>query len=252
MLRHRSILWFGVLFALTLPLVGLQPVPRASAMTVGAVNVTLDCQGFTGIGHITGDRENQLSPPNREIVSIIGTDGLGSEIYHIDWWFDGIPIGTDVIGDLVSWNDNAWTSTPQANPLTLTAVSAAGVDSSGNPVPEQSQVLGTGICPGLSHHGNVQQQTPVAGCEAEVNIPATAVGGLFTANAPLYWAPGKLVEPTMTIQAGKTALVIGPDASASYDEILWGCNFVWVPANTLAPNPDNVWHSAPLPTAVVQ
>ena len=250
MLRHRSILWFGVLFALTLPLVGLQPVPRASAMTVGAVNVTLDCQGFTGTGYITGDRENQLSPPNREIVSIIGLDGLGNEIYHQDWMFDSIPIGTDVIGELVSFGLHTWTSAPQANPLTLEAVSAAGVDSSGNPVAEQSAVLGTGTCPALSHHG---QQTAVSsGCDAQINIPATAVGGLFTANAPLYWAPGKLIEPTMTIKAGNTALVIGPDASASYDEILWGCNFVWVPANTLAPNPDNVWHNTPLPTAVVQ
>jgi hypothetical protein len=252
MIRQRAILWLGVLFALTLPLVGLQPVPRASAMTVGAVNVTLDCQGFSGTGYITGDRENQLSPPNREIVSIIGTDGLGNQIYFHNWQFDSIPIGTDVIGELVNFHMNTWTSTPQANPLTLTAVSAAGVDSSGNPVPEQSVVLGTGTCPGLSHHVHVQQQTPVAGCEAEINIPATAVGGLFTANAPLYWAPGKLIEPTMTIPAGNTALVIGPDASASYDEILWGCNLVWVPSNTLASNPDNVWHNTPLPTAVVQ
>jgi hypothetical protein len=250
MIRQRAIWWLGVLFALTLPLVGLLPVPRASAMTVGTVNVTLDCQGFSGTGYITGDRENQQSPPNREIVSIIGVDGLGNEIYHQDWWFDGIPIGTDVIGELVNFHMNTWTSTPKANPLTLKAVSAAGVDSSGNPVAEQSQVLGTGTCSTLSHH--VQQQTPVAGCEAEINIPATAVGGLFTADAPLYWAPGKLIEPTMTIPAGNTALVIGPDASASYDEILWGCNLVWVPANTLAPNPDNVWHSTPLPTAVVQ
>jgi hypothetical protein len=252
MIRQRAMLWLGVLFALTLPLVGLQSVPRASAMTVGTVNVTLDCQGFTGTGYITGDRENQLTPAGREIVSIIGTDGLGNQIYFQNWQFDGIPIGTDVIGELVNFNMHTWTSTPKANPLTLTAVSAAGVDSSGNPVPEQSQVLGTGTCSTLSHHANVQQQTPVAGCDAEINIPATAVGGLFTANAPLYWAPGKLVEPTMTISAGETALVIGPDASASYDEILWGCNLVWVPANTLAPNPDNVWHSTPLPTAVVQ
>ena len=187
-----------------------------------------------------------------EIVTIIGTDGLGNQIYNHNWQFDGIPIGTDVIGELVNFGMNTWTSTPQANPLTLTAVSAAGVNSSGNPVPEQSVVLGTGTCPGLSHHHGQQTAAVSTGCEAEVNIPATAVGGLFTANAPLYWAPGKLIEPAMTISAGNTALVIGPDASASYDEILWGCNLVWVPSNTLAPNPDNVWHSMPLPTAVVQ
>ncbi|MCZ7541623.1 MAG: hypothetical protein M5U29_17260 [Anaerolineae bacterium] len=95
---------------------------------------------------------------------------------------------------------------------------------------------------------------PVAlpGCDVLLPIPATAVGGTFVADAPVYWAPGKLTSPLVTIKAGNSARVTGLDASGEYYQIIWGCNFLWVPKATLGPNYDAVWHGAPLPTDVIE
>jgi hypothetical protein len=90
------------------------------------------------------------------------------------------------------------------------------------------------------------------GCDVLLPIPATAVGGTFVANAPVYWKPGQLTSPLVTIAAGNSARVLGLDASGQYYKIIWVCDFVWVPVGTLGPNYDAVWNGAPLPTAVVQ
>jgi len=90
------------------------------------------------------------------------------------------------------------------------------------------------------------------GCDALLPIPKTAVGGTFVADAPVYWAPGELTNPLVTIAAGNSARVLGLDASGEYYKIIWGCNLLWVPKATLGPNYDAVWHGAPLPTGVVQ
>ena len=90
------------------------------------------------------------------------------------------------------------------------------------------------------------------GCDVLLPIPATAVGGAFVADAPVYWKPGELTNPLVTIKAGNTARVIGQDASGQYYQIIWVCDFVWVPKATMGPNYDAVWNGAPLPTAVVE
>ena len=89
------------------------------------------------------------------------------------------------------------------------------------------------------------------GCDSMIAIPSTAVGATFVADAPLSWAPGHLIDPPLTLQAGKTVRAIGLDATGQYYKILFQCQYLWVPANTLGPNYDNVWNGAPLPTAVV-
>ena len=93
---------------------------------------------------------------------------------------------------------------------------------------------------------------PEAGCDAFVNIPDTAVGGAFVADAVINWAPGKPTSPAITIEAGKTARVLGVDASGAYYKIIWQCQEVWVPVTTMGPNFDAVWNGAPLPTGVVE
>jgi len=93
---------------------------------------------------------------------------------------------------------------------------------------------------------------PIAGCDVLLPIPATAVGGAFVADAPVYWKPGELTNPLVTIKAGNTARVIGQDASGQYYKIIWVCDFVWVPKATMGPNYDAVWNGAPLPTNVVE
>lgn len=92
---------------------------------------------------------------------------------------------------------------------------------------------------------------PLAGCDALMNIPSTAVVGAFVAGAPLYWEPGQLVQPYTEITAGSTAWVLGVDKRGEYYKIIWGCDLVWVPAGTMGPNYDAVWNGRPLPTGVV-
>lgn len=89
------------------------------------------------------------------------------------------------------------------------------------------------------------------GCDALLPIPSTAVGGTFVTDAPVFWAPGQLTSPPVTITAGNSARVIGVDASGQYYKIIWVCDFVWVLVGTMGPNHDNVWQGASLPTAVV-
>ncbi len=92
---------------------------------------------------------------------------------------------------------------------------------------------------------------PVPGCDVLLPIPKTAVGGTFVADAPVYWSPGKLTNPLVTIKAGNSARVIGLDASGQYYKIIWVCGYVWVPKATMGPNYDAVWNGAPLPVGVV-
>jgi hypothetical protein len=101
----------------------------------------------------------------------------------------------------------------------------------------------------ISGPGAIITTTP--GCDSNINIPSTAVGATFVADAPVYWAPGQLTDPLVTLQAGKSVRAIGLDESGQYYQILFQCQFLWVPANTLGPNFDNVWNGAPLPTNVV-
>jgi hypothetical protein len=89
------------------------------------------------------------------------------------------------------------------------------------------------------------------GCDQLIPMDG-AVMGLFRADAPAYSVPGQLVMPPVTIQAGKTLYVFGQDASEQYYQVLLVCTFLWVPKNTLAPDPEPLWHSTPLPTTIVQ
>ncbi len=99
---------------------------------------------------------------------------------------------------------------------------------------------------------NTGEAEALPGCDVLINIPSTAVGGTFVADAPVYWEPGKLTNPLVTIPAGNSARVIGLDSTGEYYQIIWVCDYVWVPRATLGPNYDAVWNGAPLPTAVVE
>ena len=98
---------------------------------------------------------------------------------------------------------------------------------------------------------NIPMPEGAPGCDVLMPIPATAVGGTFVADAPVYWEPGELTSPLVTIGAGNSARVIGLDAMGQYYKIIWVCDLVWVPKATMGPNYDAVWNGAPLPTEVV-
>lgn len=93
--------------------------------------------------------------------------------------------------------------------------------------------------------------TGAPGCDTLIPLDH-AVVGLFVSDAPAYWTPGQLTNPPITIPAGKTLYVFGQDETEHYDKVLLGCTFLWVPKEAVAPNPDAVWRSAPLPTLIVK
>jgi hypothetical protein len=91
----------------------------------------------------------------------------------------------------------------------------------------------------------------VPGCDVFLDIPDTAVVGAFVQTVVADWAPGEATAPAVTLEAGKTAWVLGVDESLAYYKIFWGCQTLWVPVGAMGPNPDDVWHSKPLPAVVV-
>ncbi len=90
-------------------------------------------------------------------------------------------------------------------------------------------------------------------CDSLMPMTPEAVVGRFVRETPLYFAPGQKVEPTLTMPAGKTAWVLGVDPSGAYYQIVWSCDTLWVPVESMGPNVgDPLWQGAPLPTTVVQ
>jgi hypothetical protein len=225
MKRRFLLLSLVVVFMLAL----LPAILPAQAFTVNIPpNIVLDCVGVTDLGSsFTADRDN--TGAGSEAYAITGTDGYGNVIVLYSNQFP--------VGDTGPFGSGPWTTAPLANPLTLRFVSLAG-----NGFSEQLVMEVTGECEGLPWF---------AGCDVLLPIPATAVGGTFVADAPVYWAPGKLTSPLVTIPAGNSARVLGLDSTGEYYKIIWVCDFVWVPKATLGPNYDAVWNGAPLPTAVV-
>jgi hypothetical protein len=102
-------------------------------------------------------------------------------------------------------------------------------------------------------------------CTVETPAPATVgvpcgpalIGlgqGLLVRTTPLYWAPRKDAASNIVLQTtpdAKTYRVLGVDSTRSFYKIIIACQTYWVPLDTLVPNPDDVWRSAPLPTQVV-
>ncbi|MBN1967162.1 MAG: hypothetical protein JW910_21085 [Anaerolineae bacterium] len=90
-----------------------------------------------------------------------------------------------------------------------------------------------------------------AGCEQYLPLTADSVVGAFVKDAQVYSEPGNAV-PDLVIEAGKTYWVLGTDATGAYYKIILQCQLVWVRADTVGPNYDEVWQGEPLPTGVVE
>jgi len=222
----------GVALALT-----ISATRSADAFTVVSLNLELNCWGVIDLGtYVTADRDN--TGMGWEAYTIRATDGYGNVILEVT---GSIPFGTYRLGS------DSWAIAPLANPLTLQFISLAG-----NGFSKQLVFSVTGECVGLPFVGPEPEPVVLPGCDVLLPIPATAVGGTFVADAPVYWAPGKLTNPLVTIAAGNSARVIGLDSTGEYYQIIWVCDYVWVPRASLGPNYDAVWNGAPLPTAVVE
>jgi hypothetical protein len=83
-------------------------------------------------------------------------------------------------------------------------------------------------------------------------IPEGSVVGAFVSSAPVFWEPGKEAVPPLTIEASKTAWVLGVDATLAYYKIIWACQYLWVPVGTMGPNNDTLWNGKALPVTVVK
>lgn len=84
-----------------------------------------------------------------------------------------------------------------------------------------------------------------------VNLPSGAVVGQFVSTTPAYFAPVSGATTTTILEVGKTAWVVGVDASGSFYKAVLSGRFFWVPVETMGPNYDDVWNGTPLPTTVV-
>jgi hypothetical protein len=96
-----------------------------------------------------------------------------------------------------------------------------------------------------------ETSAPVPGCDVTVNLPEGSVVGKFVTNADVYWAPGEITGGPIVLPQGQSAWVLGVDPTGQYYEILWSCDFLWVPVSSMGPNYDETWGGRPLPTTVI-
>jgi hypothetical protein len=122
---------------------------------------------------------------------------------------------------------------------------------------ENTAVTWTASCTGAPKPPSAPASTSsaapviVPGCDVFLDIPDTAVVGAFVETVVADWMPGESTVPVVTLEASKTAWVLGVDESGAYYKIYWGCQTLWVPVGAMGPNYDDVWHGKPLPTEVV-
>lgn len=233
---NRRLFSLTALVVLALSIIGAPQ--SASALSVNApARLAFGCTSMTILdgGSFTTDRDNTGYGYERYSISVV--DGAGTVL-----WTTGSqirPIGfTSVLSS--PGTTTPYTTLPAYNPLTLVYDSPAG-----NGLESQHLVFDSGYCEGLLNYASA------AGCDQYVAIPSQAVGGQFVANAPVYYEPRSGAQTTTVIEAGNTYLVVGQDATGQFRKVLISCQWVWVPANTVGPNPQAPWNGAPLPTTVV-
>lgn len=87
-----------------------------------------------------------------------------------------------------------------------------------------------------------------AGCDQYLELDNAVVGTLVH-SAPVYWRPGQSID--LTLEAGKSFWVLGMDSAQEHYQIYIQCQKVWIPADAIGPNYDDVWQGRPLPTTII-
>jgi hypothetical protein len=85
-----------------------------------------------------------------------------------------------------------------------------------------------------------------------IPLPEGSVVGSFTQTTAAYFEPRTDAASDVVFEVGKTAWVLGVDASGQFYKIAWSGDYLWVPVNTMGPNYDDVWNGTPLPSNVVE
>ncbi|PJF31174.1 MAG: hypothetical protein CUN51_04705 [Candidatus Thermofonsia Clade 1 bacterium] len=136
-----------------------------------------------------------------------------------------------------------------ATPVTFTNTVSIGVPS-GTYGGVWAYVIGAGGA-GTGDLGPLQANCgAVLGC---FNLVGAGQGKLVRPT-PLYWAPRPEAASKIVLDVApdaKTYWVLGVDATRRFYKIVIACGTYWVPVETMIPNPDDVWRSAPLPDRVV-
>jgi hypothetical protein len=231
---NRRLLSLAVLVLLALSVIGA-PQSASALITNTPAKVDFSCTAITVLesGSFTFDRNN--TGIGGESYTLTITDGDGTVLYSES---GAGPVGTSTQLGIPGFSV-PYQSTPNYNPISINYDSPAG-----NGFDAQHIVFASGACDGLPYYSS-------AGCDQFVDIPPQAVGGAFVANAPVYFAPQSDTPTGVMIEAGKTYLVAGQDATGQFRKVLISCTWVWVPADTVGPNYESPWNGAPLPTTVV-
>jgi hypothetical protein len=193
-------------------------------------------------------------------VGMIAYDGDGTPISS-DWGATLLQLGNR--RDIPFGPGNAINPVDQW-PLTVEVydITAMPPSFSSNTLINYNDILGQGA-PLLgslvfnSSCANPVEPTPssaVPGCDTALPLTSTSVVGAFVADTRLYWG-ASLAQPTdstvAVIPAGKAAWVLGQDSSGEFYRIVWQCQKLWVPVDSMGPNYDAVWKGTPLPTGIV-
>jgi hypothetical protein len=173
----------SLFFILSVILIGVVIFP-VSAGNESSAAFSLGCDGFSGSGEITLDRDN--TGLLREAFVVVATDGLGTIIYEpvVDSFF---------VGGTVAWqagNVINWTKAPTFNPLTLRVVSQAG-----NNFSEQTVVVASGNCDGLPGYG----------------VLPFATGGVISPSVDLNGTPPRPTNPDAVTESLLGFLVVNTD-----------------------------------------
>lgn len=92
----------------------------------------------------------------------------------------------------------------------------------------------------------------VPGCDTRISLKDAVVGRVLE-SVPAYWAPDfeKMTSPEVQIPWNSTLWTFGVDESGEFRKVLLECTYLWIPADAMGPNYDEVWNGTPLPMTVV-
>jgi len=222
-----------------LALVAVLAVFVLGAVAVNALSysgtVTIDCDYWSAAYQGTAILDRDNTGAGMEQISVYVTDGAGTMLNEHHY--------ANVLGTYTGGIDSDYYDVPpQYNPIHVLIYSDAG-----NGFAQQLVVDEYGVCRGLPTVDGGTSETPSGVPNA--GIPSGSVVGRLSVDTLAYYAPGSIT--TIQLRAGQTYWVIGVDASGAYYKIALAQNYLWLPVETMTPNPDAPWNNTPLPTRTV-
>lgn len=107
----------------------------------------------------------------------------------------------------------------------------------------------------ISMRNTVGAQYEPAGEPAEgveCSIAADSVVGKLVSDSLVYWDSNYNATSGTILKAGTTSWVLGPNETGDFYLLCYAGVYLWVPADVLDTNPDEVWQDQPLPIIIVE